>query len=69
MDPETVGKLAGPIGGIVGAGIGVLGGLVGTYLTLKNTKGPRERAFAIKASIIGWVLIIAFVAAVLLVPT
>ncbi len=69
MDPETVGQLGGWIGAIVGSGIGVLGGLIGTYFTIKNTKGPRERAFAIKASIICWVLVIAFVAAMLLIPT
>lgn len=49
--------------------IGVLGGLVGTCFTIKNTKSPRERAFATKASIICWVLVIAFVAAMLLIPT
>jgi len=69
MDPETIGRLGGWIGGIVGGGIGVLGGLIGTYFTIKNTKSARERAFAMKASIICWILVIAFVAAMLLIPT
>ena len=37
--------------------LGVLGGAIGTYFTIKNTNGPRERLFAIKASIICWVFV------------
>ena len=69
MDPETIGRFGGWIGGIVGGGMGVLGGLSGTYCTIKNTRGPQERAFAIKVSIIGWMLVLAFVSAMLLIPT
>lgn len=68
MDPETLGQLGGWIGGILGALLGVLGGVVGTYFTIRNTKGPRERAFAIKGSIVCWVLVLAFVAGMLLIP-
>ena len=35
----------GLIGGIAGGVIGIAGGLVGTYFSIKNTRGPRERAF------------------------
>jgi hypothetical protein len=69
MDPQSIGSLAGWIGGVVGCGIGVAGGIVGTYFTLKNTNGPRERAFAIKASIVGWIFVVVFVAAMCLIPT
>ena len=49
---------AGLIGGIVGAVIGLLGGAFGTYCSVKNTKGPRERAFMIKASLVCWLAVI-----------
>jgi hypothetical protein len=60
--------LAGWIGPIVGGGIGLLGGVIGTYFTVKNTKGPRERAFAIKASVLCWVFVGLFIAGMLLIP-
>lgn len=65
MDPSTLG---GWIGGILGAAVGVLGGVIGTYFSIRNTNGRRERAFAIKASIVGWVLVLAFAAGMLLIP-
>lgn len=42
------------IAGIIGCAIGVASGTVGTYFSIKNTNGPRERAFLIKLSAIGW---------------
>ena len=65
MDPQTGGLL----GACIGSAIGLLGGVVGTYFAIKNTTGRRERAFAIKASIVCWILVLAFVAAMLLIPT
>ena len=59
---------AGWIGPIVGGGIGLLGGVIGTYFTVKNTRGPRERGFAIRASILCWVLVLLFVAGMALIP-
>ena len=38
-----------------GCGIGLLGGVIGTWAGIRNTNGPRERAFAIKASLAAWV--------------
>jgi hypothetical protein len=61
MDP-------GAIGGWVGSAVGVLGGVIGTYFTIKNTKGPRERAFTIKASIICWLFVVSFLAGLWLIP-
>ena len=58
----------GLVGGIVGAIIGVIGGLIGTYFSIKNTKGPRERTFVVKMSIVCWILVLAFVFAMCLVP-
>lgn len=47
MDSSTLGL----IGGIAGAVIGVIGGLVGIYFSIKNTSGPQEKAFVIRASL------------------
>ena len=58
----------GLIGGIVGSAIGILGGVAGTYFSIKNTKSPRERAFIIKASIVCWVFVLAFVLGMCLIP-
>lgn len=59
---------AGLIGGIGGAAIGILGGLVGTYFSIKNTTGPHERGFMIRVAIVAWVVVSAFVAGLLFLP-
>ena len=63
-----LGTLGGWVGGILDSLLGVAGGLMGTYFTIKNTKGPRERAFTIKGSIICWAFVIAFLAGLWLIP-
>ncbi len=65
MDTPSVGL----IGGIVGAVIGTCGGIIGTYFSLKGVRGPRERAFMIRASAAIWLGVIAFLAAMWLVPS
>jgi hypothetical protein len=40
----------------------LLGGLIGSYFSIKNIKGPKEKAFAIKAVIIWWISIIVLLA-------
>jgi hypothetical protein len=65
MKSETLGL----VGGIVGGAIGLLGGAVGTYFSIKNTLGPRERAFVTKASVICWVFVTAFLVAMFLLPS
>ena len=62
------GVIIGIIGGIVGSVIGILGGAVGTYFGIKSAKTPRERAFAIKASIVCWIFALAFVLGMCLIP-
>jgi uncharacterized membrane-anchored protein len=62
------GVIVGIIGGIVGSAIGILGGAVGTYFGIKSAKSPRERAFVIRASIICWVFVLAFVLGMCLIP-
>lgn len=65
MDPASVGI----IGACVGAAGGLFGGAIGTYFAVKNTYGPRERSFAVKMSIIGWILIVTFLVAMFAIPT
>jgi len=64
-----MGMHPGLIGGIAGGVIGLIGGLIGTYATIHNTNGPRERAFTIRASIIGWIVGLVFLALLFLLPT
>ena len=59
MDPRLV-------GGILGTVFGILGGLIGTYASIKNTAGPRERTFMIKVAIAFWIGASAFVVAMFL---
>lgn len=68
MDQQTLGCSIGWAGGILGGLLGVLGGVIGTYFSIRNTKGPRERAFMIKASIVCWVFVLAFVLGMWLIP-
>ena len=62
------GSMVGPVGGIAGGVVGVMGGIVGTYFSIKNTKGPKERAFAIRAAALCWLGVSAFLACLLLLP-
>ena len=59
---------AGIVGGILGAVIGIAGGIVGTWCSIRNTRGPRERAFMIRASVVAWLAIALFLALLLLLP-
>ncbi len=59
---------AGVIGGILGCVVGVMGGVLGTYATIRNTQGPRERLFTVKASIIGWLTRALFLSGILFLP-
>lgn len=61
MDP-------GLIGGIVGGLGGLAGGVIGTYFSIKNTKGPRSRAFMVRASIVAWIAVSVFLTLLLLLP-
>src|SRR5262245_65972462 len=65
MDPGTLG---GWIGGILGGLLGLLCGIMGTYFAIKNTNGPRERTFVIRASVVCWVLVVAFLVGLWLIP-
>jgi hypothetical protein len=60
--------MVGLVGGIAGGVLGVMGGVVGTYFSIKNTNGPKERAFVIRAAVLCWVGVSAFLACLLLLP-
>jgi len=57
---------SGWIGGIAGCAIGIAGGAIGTYFSIKNTNGPRERAFMVKSAAVAWIVGIVFIALLLL---
>lgn len=57
------------IGGILGGILGCIGGLIGTYFSIKNTNGPKERAFMIRCVVIGWVAIAVFLALLFVLPS
>lgn len=53
MDSQTVAI----IGGITGTAIGIGGGLLGTYMSIKNTQTPRERQFIIRLAVGFWLIL------------
>jgi hypothetical protein len=42
--------------------------VVGTYFSVRNTNGPLERLFVIKASMLCWIVVLLFVAGMALIP-
>lgn len=64
----TTGAMWGLIGGIAGGVIGLAGGVVGTYSSIKNTNGPRERAFVVKSAVVCWIAVLLFLALLLSLP-
>ena len=61
MDP-------GLVGGIIGGTLGLAGGAIGTYASIKNTAGPRERQFMVRTAIVAWVLITLFLILLFVLP-
>ena len=59
---------AGLVGGLLGGLGGLVGGAIGTYFSIKNTSGPRERQFMVRVSVIAWVVITAFLVGLFLLP-
>jgi drug/metabolite transporter (DMT)-like permease len=53
MNSETIAL----VGGIGGSVIGLLGGLFGTYMSIRNSKTPQEKALMVRASIVVWALL------------
>jgi len=63
------GEAGGLIGAIVGGLGGLAGGVIGTCFSIRNTKGPRERAFVMKASAICWVGCLVFLGLLFILPS
>ena len=63
------GREVGLIGGIVGSVLGILGGVVGSYFSIKNTNGPRERAFMTRLTALGSLGLATFLFALWLTPS
>ena len=59
---------AGLIGGIIGGTLGLAGGAIGTYASIKNTAGPRERQFMVRTAVAAWVLITLFLVLLFVLP-
>ena len=68
MDKNTLTRMAIWVGPILGSLIGVLGGAISTWCSIKNTKGPRERAFVVRASALCWLEVLIFLVGMWLVP-
>ena len=60
---------AGMIGGIIGGTLGLAGGAIGTYASIKNTAGPRERQFMVRAAIAAWVGVTLFLVLLFVLPS
>lgn len=44
----------GMMGGILGGALGLAGGALGTYFSIRNTRGTRERGFMVRVAAVGW---------------
>lgn len=55
--------------GVIGAALGIVAGLVGTYFSIRNTRGARERRFVICVAVVAWVTLAILAAAVFLLPS
>jgi hypothetical protein len=66
MNAGELGVWIGAIGGGLG---GAAGGIIGTYFSVRNTNGPRERAFVIRAAVVCWLAVLVFVALQFALPT
>ena len=56
------------MGGIIGGVVAVIGGMLGTYASIKNTSGPREKSFMINCAVIAWIGIVMMLALVFITP-
>jgi Ca2+/Na+ antiporter len=60
-DASQRGWLAGAVGGVLGALIGLGGGVFGTYCSIKNTRTAAERRFMVRSSVVLWLVVIVMV--------
>ena len=60
---------AGIVGGIIGGILGLAGGAIGTYASIKNTGGPRERQFMVRVAVVAWIVITLFLVLLFVLPS
>jgi len=53
---------------ILGCLLGLAGGIIGTYFSIKNTTFPRERSFMIKYAIGIWATLLVFLVLLFVLP-
>ncbi len=59
----------GTLGAVVGSSIGVLGGIYGTWMSIRGCSPGKQRQFIIKISLFLWIGIGAFVGLILYLPS
>ena len=64
----TIPEMLGWGGAIIGSVIGVLGGVLGTWVSIHNTRTQAERTFMIRCAAGCWLAVGVFVAAMILTP-
>ena len=57
------------LGAIVGGVVGILGGVIGTYFSIKNTRGQLEQDVMIKCCGICWIAITLFLGLMFALPS
>jgi uncharacterized membrane protein YfcA len=62
-------QLGGWIGGVLGGMVGLAGGVIGTYYSIRNTHGPRERRVMVRAAIGTWSAVVTFLVLMLMLPS
>lgn len=62
------GAIWGLIGGIAGGIIGLAGGGVGTWFSIRNAEGPRERSFIIRSAVVFWIAMLLFITLFFVLP-
>jgi hypothetical protein len=56
------------IAGVAGGVIGLMGAGVGTFFSIRNADGPRERALMLRLAALGWLWVAALTGWLLLAP-
>jgi hypothetical protein len=56
------------LAGVAITAVALVGGGVATYLNIRNSRGPKEKAFVTRACTVAWAVILSMLAAVYLLP-
>jgi Ca2+/Na+ antiporter len=57
------------IGAVAGGAIGLAGGIIGTAAGVRSARGPRERAYMVRAAALFWTAGLTFLTLLLLLPS